>query len=69
MTSKSDNGETIETLFPLHDCTDQDFEEFPPLQEKYQDTYETLTGDGTAFMCLNWNDPEIALRSGDLQNI
>ena len=49
MTSKSDNGETIETLFPLHDCTDQDFEEFPPLQEKHKDAYETLTADGTSF--------------------
>ena len=44
-------------------------DEFPPLQEKYQDTYETLTGDGTAFLCLDWNNPELALRSGDLQYV
>ena len=31
MTSKDDTGEITETIFPMHDCTDQDFDEFAPL--------------------------------------
>ena len=49
MSSKDDTGEITETLHPLHDCTEQDFGEFPPLSEKYQDTYDTLTANKNAF--------------------
>ena len=69
MKSKDDNGEATETFYPLHDCTEQDFDEFFPLQEKYIETYETLTANGTAFQCLDWSNPELALRSKDLQDI
>lgn len=31
MTSKDDTGTTTETYLPLHDCTEEDFEDFHPL--------------------------------------
>ena len=69
MSSKDDEGVLTKTVFPLHDCTEEDFDDFHPLKEKFKDTYETLTANETAFQCLDWNNPELALRSGDLQNI
>ena len=31
MTSKDDEGVIASTIFPLHDCTEKDFEDFHPL--------------------------------------
>ena len=38
--------------------------EFGPLQEKYQFTYEKLTDKGNIpFQCLDWNDSDLTLMS------
>ena len=31
VTSKDEKGESTKTLFPMHDCSEQDFNEFNPL--------------------------------------
>ena len=53
----------------MHDCTEQDFDGFNPLKDQYQDSYDVMTTNNRALSCLNWSNPELALRSKGLQNL
>ena len=43
MESKDDKGDITPTFFPLHECTQEDFNDFYPLKESLKDSYETMT--------------------------
>ena len=53
----------------MHDCTQEDFDNFNPLQDQYKDTYNSFTANQTTLKCLDWSNTELALRPKGIQKI
>ena len=60
------NGKWYQRIIPHHKCTDEDFEEFYPVQEASRGPMNTIRGDPErGFLCPEWNDDEPLNLIGD----
>lgn len=68
MTS-NEKGVLKNTDLPLHDCNNEDFNDFYPLRDKDKDIFNDLTtGENSSFKCLDWND-YLSIKSQNVQTI
>ena len=52
---------------PLHDCNEEDFDQFYPVEEKYSETLELLKNGKNSLQCIDFTDTKVALST--IQNI
>ena len=67
--STKQDGVLINTDLPLHDCNQEDFDQFYPLRNKDIDILADLTtGSNSSFKCLDWND-SLSIKPQNVQTI
>ena len=56
MVPKDDKGALNQTYYPIHDCTEKDWDLFYPIDERQKVGLQTiLESENRGFTCIDWS--------------